>query len=102
LNDKARGCIIIIMQRLHQDDLVGHVLEQEGWEILSFPAIAEVDEAHLIESPLGSRRFGARPGKRSILRGNRWSPCPPSGQPSGSTTSPANTSRTQRLSAGPW
>ena len=26
LNDKARGCIIIIMQRLHQDDLVGHVL----------------------------------------------------------------------------
>ena len=29
LNDKANGCIIIIMQRLHQDDLVGHVLEQE-------------------------------------------------------------------------
>src|SRR6185503_2786726 len=29
LNDKATGCIIIIMQRLHQDDLVGHVLEQE-------------------------------------------------------------------------
>ena len=30
LNDKAAGCIIIIMQRLHQDDLVGHVLEQES------------------------------------------------------------------------
>jgi hypothetical protein len=29
LNDKAAGCIIIIMQRLHQDDLIGHVLEQE-------------------------------------------------------------------------
>jgi hypothetical protein len=29
------------MQRLHEDDLVGHVLAQEPWEVLSFPAIAE-------------------------------------------------------------
>lgn len=57
LNDKAKGCIILIMQRLHQDDLVGHVLEQEGWEVLSFPAIAEEDEIHWIESPLGARSF---------------------------------------------
>jgi hypothetical protein len=28
LDDKENGCIIIIMQRLHQDDLIGHVLEQ--------------------------------------------------------------------------
>jgi len=28
------------MQRLHEDDLVGHVLAQEPWEIVSFPAIA--------------------------------------------------------------
>ncbi len=28
LNDKANGCIIIIMQRLHQDDVVGHVLNK--------------------------------------------------------------------------
>ena len=40
LNDKERGSIVIIMQRLHQDDLVGHVIEQEDWEILSFAAIA--------------------------------------------------------------
>jgi len=26
LNDKRRGAIVIIMQRLHEDDLVGHVL----------------------------------------------------------------------------
>jgi len=26
LNDKANGCIILIMQRLHLDDLVGYVL----------------------------------------------------------------------------
>ena len=62
LNDKAQGCIIIIMQRLHQDDLLGHVLEQEAWEELSFPAIAEADETHLIESPLGRRSFERRVG----------------------------------------
>src|SRR5262249_53886370 len=50
LNDKRTGCIIIIMQRLHEDDLVGHVLEQEEWDLLRLPAIAEEDESHLIES----------------------------------------------------
>jgi hypothetical protein len=32
LNDKQHGAIVIIMQRLHEDDLVGHVLAQELWE----------------------------------------------------------------------
>lgn len=41
LNDKRTGQVVIVMQRLHEDDLVGHVLEQEDWEVLSIPAIAE-------------------------------------------------------------
>ena len=45
-NDKERGAVIIIMQRLHEDDLVGHLLEQGQWEVLSLPAIAEADERH--------------------------------------------------------
>src|SRR6202030_147288 len=40
-NDKCRSAIVMIMQRLHEDDPVGHVLAQEPWEVLSFPAIAE-------------------------------------------------------------
>ena len=40
LNAKLNGAIIIVMQRLHEDDLVGHVLEKEEWEVLSIPAIA--------------------------------------------------------------
>jgi predicted phage terminase large subunit-like protein len=32
------------MQRLHVDDLAGHVLEREGWVHLNLPAIAEADE----------------------------------------------------------
>ena len=41
LNDKRDGAIILIMQRLHLDDMVGHVLEKEGWEVVSLPAIAK-------------------------------------------------------------
>jgi hypothetical protein len=63
LNSKETGVIIIVMQRLHQDDLVGHVADQEGWDVLSFPAIAEEDENHLIESPLGQRPFIRKTGE---------------------------------------
>ena len=55
LNDKTKGCIIIIMQRLHQDDLVGHVLGQDDWEVVTFPAIAEIDEEYRIGNVSGSR-----------------------------------------------
>ena len=63
LNDKRHGAIVIIMQRLHEDDLVGHVLGQEPWEILSFPAIAEKDEEHRVETILGPRCFQRRQGE---------------------------------------
>jgi len=32
------------MQRLHTHDLTAHLLKQEGWELISLPAIAEGDE----------------------------------------------------------
>ena len=63
LNDKCRGGIVIIMQRLHEDDLVGHVLGQEPWEVVSFPAIAEADEVHAIDTIWGPRCFTRRPGE---------------------------------------
>jgi predicted phage terminase large subunit-like protein len=63
LNDKRHGAIVIIMQRLHEDDLVGHVLAQEGWEVLSFPAIADADELHRIETIWGAQCFRRRLGQ---------------------------------------
>src|SRR5580658_4465553 len=63
LNSKETGVIIIVMQRLHQDDLVGHVKDQSDWDTLSFPAIAEEEEVHLIESPLGRRFFKRNTGE---------------------------------------
>jgi predicted phage terminase large subunit-like protein len=63
LNDKRYGAIVIIMQRLHEDDLVGHVLAQEPWEVVCFPAIAEADEEHRIETIWGPRCFRRRQGE---------------------------------------
>lgn len=55
LNNKTTGCIIIIMQRLHEDDLVGHVLQQGDWKVLRFPAIAVEDETHFVQTLNGTR-----------------------------------------------
>jgi predicted phage terminase large subunit-like protein len=62
-NDKRRSAIVIIMQRLHEDDLVGHVLAQEPWEVVRFPAIAEADEVLEIETIWRSRCFRRRQGE---------------------------------------
>ncbi len=45
LNDKTRGAIVLVMQRLHEADLTGHLLETGVWHHLSLPALAETDEA---------------------------------------------------------
>lgn len=63
LNDKRAGCIIVIMQRLHEDDLAGHLLQQGGWKLLRFPAIAEEDKQHTIHTLYGKRTFMRRKGE---------------------------------------
>lgn len=44
LNDKENGAIICVMQRLHQFDLPGMLLEAGVWDHLALPAIAVEDE----------------------------------------------------------
>jgi predicted phage terminase large subunit-like protein len=57
LDSKKHDTIIIVMQRVHQDDLVGHVLEKDAdWVHLDLPAIAE--EAQSI--PIGDGEFHHR------------------------------------------
>jgi predicted phage terminase large subunit-like protein len=50
LNDKEKGPIVVVMQRLHEDDLAGHLIRQDGWHHLDLPAIAieetEIDVGH--------------------------------------------------------
>lgn len=54
LNDKRNGSIIIVQQRLHEDDMIGHVQNITNFELLSFPAIAQEDEIHNIRTPFGN------------------------------------------------
>lgn len=57
LDCKTEDAIVLIMQRLHVDDLVGHLLEKdEPWVHLNLPAIAEDDE----KIPLGNGRLHRR------------------------------------------
>jgi predicted phage terminase large subunit-like protein len=44
--DPAKCRTVIVMQRVHDDDYVGHVLGLGDWEILNLPAVAEADEAY--------------------------------------------------------
>jgi predicted phage terminase large subunit-like protein len=54
LDDKQKGAIIIVMQRLHDDDLCGFLLKNShDWVVLNLPAIALKNE----QIPIGDGRF---------------------------------------------
>jgi predicted phage terminase large subunit-like protein len=56
LDSKSEGAVLIVMQRLHEDDLAGRLLEKGGWQHLKIAAIAEEDES----IPLGPARVHQR------------------------------------------
>lgn len=58
LNDKSRGSIIAVQQRLHEDDLAAYLMEM-GFEHLNLPAIAEERQAFHLS---GGRSFVREPG----------------------------------------
>lgn len=64
LDNKSKDAIIIVMQRLHVDDLVGHLLQQQHvWYHLDLPAIAETEHGVSLKAPFGKwRTHIRRPG----------------------------------------
>lgn len=50
LNDRKKGVIAVIMQRLHMNDLTGYLMEQGGWELFKVPLIAETKMLYQIGS----------------------------------------------------
>jgi hypothetical protein len=52
-----------VNQRLHADDLVAHVQREEGWKVLSLPAIAENPTTYEFATPYGWRAVVARSAK---------------------------------------
>ena len=59
LDSKERGVVIVVMQRVHLNDLSGYLIESGDWTVLSLPAIAEQDEVIAIgEDQFHRRRAG--------------------------------------------
>src|SRR6202158_1016883 len=56
LDSKSEGAVVMVMQRLHEDDLAGRLLEKGGWERLKIAAIAEQEERITV----GRRRIHKR------------------------------------------
>ena len=50
LNDKQKSAIVMVMQRLHVDDVAGLVLEKGGWSHLDIPAIADEEQTFRLYS----------------------------------------------------
>ena len=66
LDDKQNGAIVLVMQRLHEDDLVGVLLRgSDEWTVLNLPAIARrgrTDSNWQWQLSLPSHRRPAPPG----------------------------------------
>ena len=58
LDDLARGAIIVVHQRLHEDDLSGHLLAKGGWRHHKLPLVAEEETTYQI----GARLWVRPPG----------------------------------------
>jgi predicted phage terminase large subunit-like protein len=78
LDDKKNGAIVLIMQRLHEDDLTGHILnsfKEDGWVHLCMPGECETESEKVISIPNGKkykREIGdllwpEREGEKEIL-----------------------------------
>ncbi|MBV8132032.1 MAG: hypothetical protein JO282_05895 [Alphaproteobacteria bacterium] len=63
LNEKLTGAIVLIMHRLHEDDLAGHMLAQEDWDVVRLPAIADENELHRVETVFGRQSFRRKAGE---------------------------------------
>ncbi|MDD3150658.1 MAG: phage terminase large subunit [Candidatus Gastranaerophilales bacterium] len=56
LNNKNDGKIIVVMQRLHEDDFTGYLLETDSsFKHIKIPAIAEKDENWVIKDRIGNK-----------------------------------------------
>jgi hypothetical protein len=97
LDNKETGAVIVVMQRVRMDDLSGFLSSSsDDWEVLSLPAIAEVDERIAIDIGEFYQRSAGEalhPAHESLAT------CVNCNKPSGQTCSPPsiNSPRSSRL-----
>lgn len=62
LNNKKTGRIILIMQRLHHQDLTGHLIAKNlGYEVLKIPSVCE--KKTIITFPISGKELIREPGE---------------------------------------
>jgi hypothetical protein len=64
-DDKTTTRIVVVMQRVHQNDLVGYLQEQGGFEVLNLPAIAQRPQTYDLG---GGRTYTRQYGELLISR----------------------------------
>ena len=69
--NRDTGAIVLIMQRLHVNDLTGFVQKNEQWEVIAMPAIAQLDETYSVRTPYGARTIRRAEGQ--VLQPQRQS-----------------------------
>jgi predicted phage terminase large subunit-like protein len=57
LDDPLRGVICIVHQRMHERDLTGHLMMQDGWHQISLPLIADEEMTYQIGGRTWTRRI---------------------------------------------
>ncbi|MDB5715880.1 MAG: Phage uncharacterized protein-like protein [Sphingomonadales bacterium] len=55
-NDQTKASIVLVMQRLHEQDVVGDMQAYLELRVVNLPAIAQDDEHHEITTPFGVMR----------------------------------------------
>lgn len=72
LNDKATGKILLVMQRLHQDDLSGHLLDSGNqFKVIKLPVIATEDESWIVKNRISGKTRVITRAKGELLHPER-------------------------------
>jgi predicted phage terminase large subunit-like protein len=66
LDDQIKGAMIVVGQRMHEDDLSGALLEKGGWKHICLPLVAEEEATYSFGKSCWHRKLG------EPLLANQW------------------------------
>lgn len=69
--NRDTGSVILLMQRLHNNDLAALVQKEEQWDVVAIPAIATRPEDYSLRTPYGTRTIHRAEGE--VLQPQRQS-----------------------------
>lgn len=58
LDDQINGAMIVVGQRMHEDDLSGNLLQKGGWKHICLPLVAEEQATYQLANSAWNRKVG--------------------------------------------